>query len=125
MPRFSAHGGSYQSFGEPIVVNGKIYNHIDPMAHKYQDSGFIVDDVFDGAYNVIKKGTVLDRDFYLNAKHFKNNPGLLKQAEPVGLLDKDGIPIYKLRKGTVLSQNTYVLPSDIVLPRQSENTVGF
>ena len=125
MPRFSAHGGSYQHFGEPIIVNGRIYNHIDPMAHKYQDSGFIVDDVFDGAYNVIKKGTVLDRDFYLNEKHFKNNPRLLKQAEPVGLLDRDGIPIYKLRKGTVLSQNTYVLPSDIVLPRQSKNTVGF
>ena len=33
--------------------------------------------------------------------------------------------LYKLLEGTVLSQNTYVLPSDIVLPRQSENTVGF
>lgn len=124
MPRFSAHGGSYQGFGEPIIFKGKVYNHIDPMAREYQDSGFIVDDVFDGAYNNIKKGTVLDRDFYLNAKHFYD-PRLLRQAEPTGLLDRDGIPIYKLRKGTVLSQNTYVLPSDIVLPRQSKNTVGF
>lgn len=124
-PRFSAHGGSYQSFGEPIEINGKTYNHIDPMAHTYQDSGFIVDDVFDGAYDIFKQGTVLDRDFYLNALHFKYNPRLLKQAEPTHLVDINGIPIYKIRKGTILSQNTYVLPSDIVLPRQSENTVGF
>ena len=93
MPRFSAHGGSYQSFGKPVVVKDKIYNHIDPMARNYQDLGFIVDDIFDGAYNILKKGTVLDRDFYLNAKHFESNPRLLKQAEPTHLLDMDGIPI--------------------------------